>query len=424
MNTQALDRNGGVDILIAEDSPTQAQRLQFILEQQGYHNTVAANGREALEIARRIRPALVISDIVMPEMDGYELCRAIKADAGLADTPVILVTTLSDPEDVIRGLECRADNFILKPYDERYLLGRVQYVLLNRQLRTTEQSGMGVEIYFNERKHFITADRLQILNLLLSTYDAAIQRNRELSRAQEDLQRVNRQLAAANEELDAFSFSVSHDLRAPLGTIASLAQLLERFAGQNLGDRARAQIHSIVDGVRRMTRLIDDLLSFARTARQELKKGEVNLDSMFREVAQDLTSQAQDRQLEWRIHSLPIVHGDPAMLRLVVVNFLSNAIKYTRGRDPAMIEVGVESNGADETAIYVRDNGVGFDMTYARRLFGAFQRLHRESEFEGIGVGLANVRRIVNRHGGRTWAEGRLNAGATFYFSLPREPRE
>jgi len=190
------------EILIAEDSRTQAQRLEYILRQQGYQVTVAANGRVALEAARRRKPALIISDVVMPEMDGYELCRNIKSDPMLAEIPVILVTTMSDPQDVIRGLECRADNFILKPYDERYLLGRLQYVLVNREMRQTEQPGMGLEIFFEGQRHFITADRLQILNLLLSTYDAAIQRNKELNSTQTQLREANAQLQGLTLDLE------------------------------------------------------------------------------------------------------------------------------------------------------------------------------------------------------------------------------
>ncbi len=189
MSVPTAQSNQPVEILIVEDSPTQAQRLQHILEQQGYHVTHAANGRLALDAAQRRKPALVISDVVMPEMDGYELCRRLKADAGLGDVPVILVTTLSDPGDVIRGLQCGADNFILKPYDEHHLVSRVQFVLLNREMRQVEQGGVAVEVFFNGQQHVITADRLQILNLLLSTYDAAVQRNRELARAQVELDR-------------------------------------------------------------------------------------------------------------------------------------------------------------------------------------------------------------------------------------------
>lgn len=408
-----------VEILVAEDSPTQAERLRGILESENYHVTVTPNGRAALAASRQRRPALVISDIVMPEMDGYELCRHIKEDHVLADVPVILVTTLSDPEDVIRGLECRADNFILKPYDERYLLGRVQYVLLNREMRQSEQSGMGVEIYFNERKHFITADRLQILNLLLSTYDAAIQRNRELSRTQEELQRVNRRLEAINQELDAFSFSVSHDLRSPLAHIAGYARLLDRAARSKLDDRAQGNLDNINEAVASMTRLIDDLLSFARMARQEMERGEVDMDRLFREVIEEMRQNLGDRRIEWKVDQLPIVQGDAAMLRQVAVNYVSNAIKYTGKREVAVIEIGSQLELDGDVTIYVRDNGAGFDQEYSRRLFGAFQRLHHQHEFEGTGIGLANVRRIINRHGGRTWAEGVVDQGATFYFSLP-----
>jgi signal transduction histidine kinase/DNA-binding response OmpR family regulator len=190
------------EILIAEDSPTQSQRLQHILKRQGYRVMAAANGRLALEAARQRKPALIISDVVMPEMDGYELCQSIKTDPGLADVPVILVTTMSDPQDVIRGLECRADNFILKPYDEHYLLSRLQFVLVNREMRQSDQPGMGLEIFFNGQRHFITADRLQILNLLLSTYDAAIVRNKELNATQTELREANGKLHGLTLELE------------------------------------------------------------------------------------------------------------------------------------------------------------------------------------------------------------------------------
>ena len=195
-----------IKVLVVEDSPTQAQRLRHILEQEGYEVGVAENGRVAMEMAPQFRPALIISDVVMPEMDGYELSSRIKANPDLSEIPVILVTTMSDPQDVIRGLECGADNFVLKPYDERYLLGRVRFVVINREMRREEETGMGVEIYFNGQRHFITADRLQILNLLLSTYDAAIQRNKQLNLSQDKLLSLNTKLSDANHELESCSY--------------------------------------------------------------------------------------------------------------------------------------------------------------------------------------------------------------------------
>ncbi len=203
MNANTPSSDTPVKILIAEDSPTQAQRLQHILEQQGYEVGVARNGRLALEMVPQFQPALLISDVKMPEMDGYELSRRIKAQPELRDIPVILVTTMSDPEDVIRGLECGADNFVLKPYDERYMLARIRYVLVNREMRGKQDTGKGVEIYFNDQRHFITADRLQILNLLLSTYDAAVQRNKDLTQSQESLGQRSAEVAAVNSFLDS-----------------------------------------------------------------------------------------------------------------------------------------------------------------------------------------------------------------------------
>src|SRR3990172_12754291 len=188
--------NGKVEILIAEDSPTQAAQLAHLLEQRGYTVTTAANGREALALIERRKPTLVLSDIVMPELDGYGLCKAIKTDKNLKDIPVMLVTTLSDPQDVIRGLECGADNFLRKPYDERYLLSRIDYLLMNLELRKNQKMQMGMEINLGGQKYFISSERQQILDLLISTYEQAVEINRELK------QREN-ELAHSNEVLNA-----------------------------------------------------------------------------------------------------------------------------------------------------------------------------------------------------------------------------
>lgn len=422
MSTNTQLNGSPVEILIAEDSPTQAQRLQHILEQQGYHVTHAPNGQQAFAAAQRHKPTLIISDVVMPEMDGYEFCRCVKADPSLADIPVILVTTLSDPQDVIRGLECRADNFILKPYDERHLMGRVQFVLLNRQVRKAEQTGMGVEIFFNGHKHFITADRLQILNLLLSTYDAAIQRNKDLSHAQGELHRLNARLEMANQELEAFAYSVSHDLRAPLRHINGFAGLLRQSAADRLEPKEQSHLANITEAAKQMGQLIDDLLSFSRMGRAEMRHTSVDLNAMLQEIIRSLGTEIKERKIAWKIESLAPVEADPAMMRQVLTNLLANAVKYTCPRKEAEIAVGMR-DAPLETILFVRDNGVGFDMKYADKLFGVFQRLHRADEFEGTGIGLANVRRIITRHGGRTWAEGQVGEGATFYFSLPKSEK-
>ncbi|MDB6019361.1 MAG: domain S-box [Pedosphaera sp.] len=229
------------------------------------------------------------------------------------------------------------------------------------------------------------------------------------------------QLEAANKELEAFSYSVSHDLRAPLRHIDGFVDILQSQAGQ-LNEEGRQHLQTIADSARQMGKLIDDLLTFSRMSRVRMNKRMVNLASLVEETVRNAQRGLGDRQVEWVIGDLPQVEGDPNLLRQVLINLIDNALKYTRTRERTRIEMGANVT-ADEIVFFIRDNGVGFDMRYVDKLFGVFQRLHRTAQFEGTGVGLANVRRIIHRHGGRTWAEGSVNGGATFYFSLPK-PKE
>jgi PAS domain S-box-containing protein len=229
---------------------------------------------------------------------------------------------------------------------------------------------------------------------------------------------ANQQLEAANQELEAFSYSVSHDLRAPLRHVLGYVEMLAQETGDQLTEKGQRYLDVITDASKEMGELIDDLLSFSRMARVEMRESSVELDPLVQKTLRDLETTTAGRNMVWKIPPLPVVQGDPAMLKQVLANLLGNAVKYTRPRDPAQIEIGCAGAEDGRIILFVRDNGVGFEPQYAHKLFGVFQRLHRADEFEGAGVGLANVRRIIARHGGRTWAEGKVNEGAMFYFTL------
>ena len=369
-----------VNILLVDDKPENLTVLESILEGADYRLTKAQSAQEALVALFATDFALIVLDVRMPETSGFELAKIIKERKRTRDVPIVFVTAhYSEDEHILSGYSAGAVDYMTKPVNPAILKSKV---------------AVFAELY---------------------------RKTKALNEANRVLHSRNQELLAANKELEAFSYTVSHDLRAPLRHVSGFAQALREHAEANLDDKARRYLSMVQDAAGEMGKLIDHLLAFSRMGRAELRLELVDMNKLLQRARDDLQLETQGRRIEWQFAPLPNVEADASLMRQVWTNLLSNAVKYTRPRDPARIAVGFDDSSRGEFVFFVRDNGVGFDMKYAGKLFGVFQRLHRAQQFEGTGIGLANVRRIINRHGGQIWVEGKLDAGATVFFTL-RKP--
>ncbi|MBZ4646047.1 MAG: two-component system, sensor histidine kinase and response regulator [Petroclostridium sp.] len=351
------------EILLVDDTPEHIEAAVSVLRENNFRVRIATKGNTALKLIKQHQPDLILLDIYMPEMDGFEICEIIKSNSDFSSIPVIFLTASNDEESIKKGFALGAQDYVVKPFNISELLARV-----NTHIKLKQQT---------------------------------------------------QSLREANRELDSFCYSVSHDLKAPLLSISKLIEYLASDYLDKLDSEGQELINNIREKSMEVINIIDHLLEFSKMSEMQMQTEVIHLEQLFHKVYDELIKLQPKRQIKFNVKHLPDIKGDPVMIRLLVLNILSNALKYTRNRKKAIIEV-TSSESESEYIISVRDNGVGFDMRYASRLFGVFQRLHSQNEFEGSGVGLAICQKILKRHHGKAWMIGEVDKGATFYFSFPK----
>jgi two-component system, sensor histidine kinase and response regulator len=360
-------------ILAVDDRPENLVAIEKVLQDLEVEVIKAGSGNEALKATLHHDFILALLDVQMPEMDGYELAGILREEEKTNRLPFIFISAVyTDNLNVFKGYEKGAFSFITKPFK--------------------------AEILINKVKFFMEKHQQEI-----------------------ELQMKNAELVAINHELEAFSYSISHDLRAPLRALSAYSKMLEEDFSDKLDEEGRRLLDNIHQHAQKMGTLVDDLLEFSRLGRKAPKKSRVDMNETVQTVLGEV-SHAYPHHAEVTVNPLEPGHADQGLITQVWFNLVSNAIKYSSKREHPRVEIGC-SRGDEETIYYVKDNGAGFDMKYAGKLFGVFQRLHNPKEFSGTGIGLAIVQRIVNKHGGRIWCEAAVDRGASFYFTLPSDSR-
>jgi two-component system sensor histidine kinase/response regulator len=379
------------NILLVDDHEENLYALEAILDDLGQNLVRAYSGQEALKHLLARDFALILLDVQMPGMDGFETAAMIRERERTKDTPIIFLTAIHRTDDYAsRGYTVGAVDYLFKPIVPEILRAKVLTF---------------IDLFKKTKKNEEQAKRLEAVN-------------QELEVQLQEVKRLNRELESFNRELESFSYSVSHDLRAPLRSINGFSEALLEDYGDKLDEEGRDYLQRLFAGSQRMGQLIDDLLKLSRVTRISMQRTPVDLTALAWAVAGELRSLEQDRDVEFIIADDRACEADERLLTIVLQNLMGNAWKFTKHHKHATIEFGAFDQEDGQLTFFIRDDGAGFDMAYAEQLFGAFHRLHSDQEFEGTGIGLATVQRIVRRHGGQIWAEAAVERGATFYFTL------
>ncbi|MEA2723136.1 MAG: two-component system, sensor histidine kinase and response regulator [Gemmatimonadales bacterium] len=381
-----------VNILLVDDQPANLVALEAMLQGLGQNLIKAESGREALKWLLTHEFAVILLDVKMPEMDGFETATLIRERDKSRHTPILFLTAADKSSDhAVRGYAVGAVDYLVKPVVPEFVRSKVAvFVELAKKSELLRQQ----------------------TQLLVESEQAA----RELAETRAELVR---DLEHKNRELESFSYAVSHDLRAPLRRIDSFSRAILESQGEKLDDPGRRYLDRVREASQQMSQLIDDVLYLSRVTRAELREQDVDLSALATLILSRMQESEPARKVEIKVRPGVVVTGDGQLLRIALENLLENAWKFTGKQPESRVEFGA-TQASGEPTYYVRDNGAGFDMTYADRLFGPFQRLHAQGEFPGSGIGLATVQRIIHRHGGQVWAEGLVGQGATFQFTLGR----
>jgi len=413
-----MNENGAYTIMVVEDSPTQALKLQFLLEEQEYNTILAADGLLALESLKEQKPDLIISDVVMPRMDGYTLSQYIKSDSSISRIPIILLTTLSGSDNIVKSLEAQADLYIKKPYDDKLILSQIEH-FLGRHESPEQGDDDDLSLILSGKRHKINATRKQMLHLLLSTHDNLLIQNKELEQRSIALKKAIKELEVSNKQLEYFAYIASHDLQEPLRKVKSFTELFATKYSDIVDEKGKRYIGYITDGAIRMKQLINDLLSFSRIRTQGKEFIQFDSGVPVGQIIELFDTKLKKVNGSISCTKLPLIKADESQFRLLMKNLIGNAIKFVEEDVPPEIQISAEESNT-EWMFRIKDNGIGIEKQYKERIFIIFQRLHNREKYSGTGIGLALCSQIVERHKGKIGFESEIGKGSTFYFSLPK----
>ncbi|MGK7948675.1 MAG: response regulator [Xenococcaceae cyanobacterium] len=410
-------------VLIIDDTLTNLEVLSNYLKSAGFTVSIASDGINALNQAENIEPDIILLDILMPGMNGFEVCRKLKANPKTKDIPVLFMTGLTDIADKVKGFELGGVDYVTKPINKEEVVARIKTHISLQRMRShlqIQNSQLNQEVLIRQQTEAQLKKSQQLLNNLNQELEHRVaERTAELVRAKKQLETVNIELRNTNQELEKFAYIVSHDLQAPLRSLSMFTQLLAQEYREKLDSQADEYISYIAGGAMRMQTLIQDLLTYSRAGKNEQTWVSVNLAEILNQVILNLQANITENKAEITVKNLPTIIANPVEMSQLLQNLIANGIKF-RSKVKPKIEIDTVSHGR-RWLISVKDNGIGIEKQYRQQIFQPFQRLHTHNQYPGTGIGLTICQKIVERYGGSIWVESVVGKGAIFYFTLPKK---